>query len=87
LSVPPLWAAGIVEMPGAEGEALIAELHQHILQPQFQYWHRYHVGDAVLWDNWCFIHAASGTRGRYARTLWSVAMKVPIELGRALPAA
>ncbi len=87
LNAPPLWSAGIVEMPGAEGKALIAELHQHMLQEKFQYWHRYELGDAVLWDNFCFIHAASGTPGRYARTLWSTAMKNSLEIGRVLTAA
>lgn len=81
LNVPPLWAAGIVELPGAEGEALVAELKRHIVQPSFQYWHRYRPGDVVLWDNWRFIHAAGGTPGRCARTLWSIASVTELELG------
>jgi len=75
LNVPPLWSAGIVEMPGAEGDALLAELVEFVKQPHFQYWHQYSVGDAVLWDNWRLVHAAGGTRGRYIRTLWAISIK------------
>jgi taurine dioxygenase len=82
LNVPPLWAAGIVEMPGSDGNALIEQLVDHIKEPQFQYWHSYQVGDALLWDNWRFLHAASGTPGRYVRTLWSITILGGPELGR-----
>lgn len=84
LNVPPLWSTGIVEMPGAQGQALVEELVAHIRQPKFQYWHKYRVGDAVIWDNWRFLHAASGTPGRYVRTLWSVVIKGGPEIGRQL---
>lgn len=87
LNVPPIWVAGIVEMPGAEGDALLEELVQHVLQPRFQYWHQYRVGDAVLWDNWRSLHAASGTPGRYVRTLWSVVVDGGPVMGRELPRA
>jgi taurine dioxygenase len=86
LNIPPLWAAGIAEMPGEEGAALLEKLQRHALQNRFQYWHAYRVGDAVLWDNWRFMHAAGGTPGCYARTLWSVAITGRgFELGSPLP--
>jgi taurine dioxygenase len=81
LNVPPMWAAGIVELPGAEGEALLEELVGFIKQERFQYWHRYRVGDALIWDNWRFLHAASGTPGRYVRTMWTVMVKGGPEVG------
>jgi taurine dioxygenase len=87
LNVPPLWAAGIVEMPGTEGEVLVEELKQHILQPQFQYWHRYRVGDFTLWDNWRFLHAAGGTPGRYVRVIWSISIQGDREFGRLIQRA
>ncbi len=82
LNVPPLWSAGILEMPGSEGDALLNELVEFVKQPCFQYWHTYAVGDAALWDNWRFIHSAGGTPGRYVRTLWSISIKGGPELGR-----
>jgi taurine dioxygenase len=85
LNFPPLWAAGIVEMPGAEGQKLTEELRDYVKQPKFQYWHKYRVGDAVIWDNWRFIHAASGTPGRYVRTLWKTVIQGGPVFGRILP--
>jgi taurine dioxygenase len=82
LNFPPMWAASIAEIPGPEGEALSQALVEHITQPKFQYWHRYRPGDAVLWDNWRFLHAASGTPGRYARTVWCMTLQSGPEFGR-----
>jgi taurine dioxygenase len=87
LNVPPMWADSVVETPGEAGKALIAELVAHITQPRFQYWHPYRPGDAVIWDNWRFLHAAGGTLGRYVRTLWSIAIESGPQLGRTLKAA
>ena len=81
LNVPPLWADGIVEMPGPDGEALLEELKRHIIQSRFQYWHSYEIGDFVLWDNWRFLHKAGGTLGRYVRTLWSISIVGDREFG------
>lgn len=86
LNTPPLWSAGIVEMPGRDGEELLDALVGHVVQPRFQYWHSYEVGDAVLWDNWRFLHAAGGTPGRHVRTMWCINLQGAAEIGRALPA-
>jgi len=74
LNCPPLWATGIEELPGKEGEEIVEELVAHITQKKYQYWHKYKVGDAVLWDNWRFLHAAGGTLGRYVRTMWVITL-------------
>jgi taurine dioxygenase len=81
LNVIPLYDAGILEMPGPDGDALIETLKAHVLQSRFQYWHQYQVGDAVIWDNWRSLHAASGTPGRYVRTLWSIVIDKGPDLG------
>ncbi len=82
LNAPPLWASAILERPGPDGDALLSEIITHIEQPDFAYWHSYRPGDVVLWDNWRFAHAASGTLGRYRRTLWSVIVRGGPTLGR-----
>ena len=87
LYVPPLWAAGIVEMPGAEGRELLDELVAHATQARFTYWHSYAPGDIAVWDNWRFLHAAGGTPRRYVRTLWSVVIQGGPVMGRELAAA
>lgn len=82
LNFPPMWATGIAELSGPEGEALTRELLERITAPELQYWHRYLPGDAVLWDNWRFLHKAGGTPGRYVRTLWSITLKSGPQIGR-----
>jgi taurine dioxygenase len=44
-------------MDDAEGRALLDELFAHIEQDQFIYRHKWRVGDLVLWDNRCTLHA------------------------------
>lgn len=87
LNVPPLWCVSIAEMPGAEGDALLAQLQAHATQERFQYWHSYDVGDAVAWDNWRFIHCAGGTPGKYVRIIWVVALNAGPAIAQAMPKA
>lgn len=82
LNCPPLWAAGIVELPGEEGQALVDELITHLTSSQFVHWHRYEPGDIAAWDNWRYLHAAEGTPGRYARLMWSVVIRGGPVIGR-----
>lgn len=81
LNVPPQWASGIVELPGTEGRALLDTLIAHSLQDEFVYWHRYAPGDLVIWDNWRFMHSASGTKGRYKRLMHRTTIKGDIRFG------
>ena len=84
LNLPPLWASRILELPDEEGQSLIRILLDHIFRPDFAYWHRYALGDLVAWDNWRFIHAGSGTPGRYVRTLWQTVIRGGPQIGRLL---
>ena len=48
----------IVGLPKAESDALLAELKAHAVQPQFQYTHKWQVGDLLMWDNCAVQHKA-----------------------------
>jgi taurine dioxygenase len=50
----------IVGLKPAESDALIDELKGHIESPDGDYRHKWRVGDLVLWDNRCALHAATG---------------------------
>jgi len=54
------WACEVEGMEQAEGEALIRELIEFSHQPQFVYRHMWLKGDAILWDNRCTQHCATG---------------------------
>jgi taurine dioxygenase len=43
-----------------ESKALLDELFPYMLQPGADYRHKWQVGDIVLWDNRCSLHAATG---------------------------
>jgi taurine dioxygenase len=49
---------GIEGMPDEEGRPLISELHAHCLRPEFQYRHKWQVGDLLMWDNATSMHLA-----------------------------
>jgi taurine dioxygenase len=49
---------GIEGLPDDEAIGLIGELHAHCLRPEFQYRHRWQVGDLLMWDNAASMHLA-----------------------------
>ena len=49
---------GIEGMPAEDGRALIAALHVHCIRPEFQYRHKWQVGDLLMWDNATSMHLA-----------------------------
>jgi alpha-ketoglutarate-dependent taurine dioxygenase len=49
---------GIEGVPEAEGRAIIGELHDHCLRPEFLYRHQWRRGDLLMWDNATAMHLA-----------------------------
>ena len=49
----------IVGMPKAESDALLKEICQHIIKPEFQYEHHWQAGDLLMWDNIAAQHKAN----------------------------
>lgn len=46
----------LVGVDSNEGAAIIEQLRQHLVQPQFYYRHHWSVGDIVYWDNQATLH-------------------------------
>ncbi len=64
------WACDIEGLPLDEGKKLIAFLQDFAKQPQFIYTHKWSSRDAVLWDNRCTQHCATGfDDAKYVRTM------------------
>lgn len=57
LYVGELMTEEIVGMPEDESEEILAELYAMQKRPEFIYAHRWRVGDLVMWDNRCTVHA------------------------------
>ncbi len=51
--------AGMEPGPNGEGGKLLCELMSHITRPEFLYVHEWTVGDLIVWDNRCLVHAAT----------------------------
>ena len=70
------WACDIEGMPADEGRALITWLQQFAQQPQFIYRQKWRVGDAVLWDNRCTQHCATGFDDeKYVRIMYRTTLE------------
>jgi taurine dioxygenase len=52
-----LMTTGIVDMPQAEADALLAKVFDHAEKRDFVYEHVWRTGDVLLWDNRCSSHA------------------------------
>lgn len=75
------WARDIEGMPEQEGRVLIAELQAFAQQPRFAYRHQWRVGDAIVWDNRCTQHRATGFNDDvHVRTMYRTTLEgdVPI---------
>lgn len=60
LYINPIRIEGIVELAEDEALSLLNDLLAHATQPQYEYRHRWEVGDLVIWDNRCLMHKANG---------------------------
>lgn len=69
LNISPGFASGIYEMGGPKGEALLEELINHCLKPEFTYMHQWNYGEMVLWDNWRVLHCATGVPADQTRVM------------------
>ena len=58
LFVNPMHTHGFVGMTREEAWPLIEELADHATQERFVYYHRWRVGDLVIWDNRATMHRA-----------------------------
>ncbi len=49
----------IVGLEKAESDALLREICQHVVRPEFQYVHQWQAGDLLMWDNCSAQHKAN----------------------------
>ncbi len=75
LYVNRLMTECIVGMAREESDELLQRVFDHQEQPQFQYEHRWQVGDLLIWDNRCTLHARKDFPATHLRKLRRVAVK------------
>jgi taurine dioxygenase len=49
----------VLGLPEREGAALLAQLCQHIVKPEFRFEHQWRAGDLLMWDNVSVQHKAN----------------------------
>lgn len=57
LFVSELMTEEIIGLHKEESDKILAYLFEHQKQPQFIYEHPWRIGDLIMWDNRCTIHA------------------------------
>ena len=53
------YTTAIEGLPEAEGQALLRQLCEHVVSPQFQYRYAWEPGDLLIWDNRATLHRAT----------------------------
>lgn len=75
LFINRLMTWSIEGMAEAESTALLNRLFDHMEQPQFIYAHKWRIGDLVLWDNRCSLHARTDFSDQERRLLRRVVIQ------------
>jgi taurine dioxygenase len=82
LHVSPWQAAGIEGMENEEGDRLLAQLVDEMNAKMLPYFHTWKPTDMAIWDNWRFVHAASGNPPQYPRRMQRTTIQGDYGLGR-----
>lgn len=70
------WACEVEGLPVDEGRDLVRYLQDFAKQPQFIYTQEWQKGDAILWDNRCTQHCATGfDDDKYVRTMYRTTLE------------
>ena len=65
-----LMTEGILDMDQEEADELLAAVFDHSERREFVYEHEWRVGDLLLWDNRCSMHARTDFPVNERRLLW-----------------
>jgi taurine dioxygenase len=82
LHVSPWQAAGIEGMETPEGDVLLEDLIREMQAKMTPYFHAWKPTDMAIWDNWRFVHAASGNPPHFPRRMQRTTIKGDYGLGR-----
>jgi taurine dioxygenase len=85
LNISPWMAESIYEMPGQEGDDLLAELIAHCEDDRRAYFHKWRPNDMVAWDNWRMLHCARGVPPEEARVAQRTTILGDYAMGRIMP--
>ena len=82
LHAAPWQASGIEGMEGPGGDALLEELFAEMEAKMLPYWHTWKPTDMAIWDNWRFLHSASGNPAKHHRRMQRTTISGDYGMGR-----
>lgn len=83
LNISPWFATGIHELPGPEGDDLLAEVIEYGLRDDLAYFHEWKsLDEMLLWDNWRMVHCANGVPAHLSRSMERTTIAGDYALGR-----
>lgn len=82
LHLAPWQADGIAGREDREGDALLEAMFAEIAARVIPYFHAWKPDDLVIWDNWRFLHSASGHSPAHGRTVHRTTIEGDYGLGR-----
>jgi taurine dioxygenase len=82
LLLSPSYVDGFLGLDEAESEALLAAVVEHMTRPEYVYRHKWTANDAIIWDNFRFMHAATGHKTEDERFGLRTTLANPHNTGR-----
>ncbi len=82
LLISPSYVDNFLGLDEAESERLLAAVVAHMTRPEYVYRHKWTANDAILWDNFRFMHAATGHRTEDERFGLRTTLANPHNTGR-----
>jgi taurine dioxygenase len=73
--VDRLMTMHVLDMPQAESDELLNAVFDHAERPEFVYRHVWRVGDLIVWDNRCSMHARTDFPSDQRRLLLRTTVK------------
>lgn len=82
LHLAPWQNDGILGHEDDEGDALLEAMIAEMNRVMKPYWHKWSPGELVIWDNWRFVHSASGHSREQGRLVHRTTIEGDYGLGR-----
>ena len=82
MHLTPYGCRGFEGMENPEGDALFGEIWAEVECALVPYYHQWHYGEMVIWDNWRVLHQACGCDPKYDRVVHRTTIKGDYGLGR-----
>jgi taurine dioxygenase len=82
LHVGALHSVGVEGHEDPAGDALLEQVCEYVAANPNAYFHRWSLGQMLIWDNWRILHCVTGADARYPRRMHRTTIRGDYGLGR-----